>query len=152
MIIFECTVPLSSSSGKSFKQHRRFQWLLLRARSFFNVVDDVLTEFYQSPLGNARRPGAWRSARFRVTRRVIEINHRGMLGASATDIFINLHPLGTSTPMKSNVLPTLWASLPFKSSYPPEGWNWQASGGFEGQVWEDYSCKAHPRLDERGGA
>lgn len=116
------TVPLSSSSGKSFKQHRRSQWLLLRARSFFNVVDDVLTEFYQSPLGNGRRPGALRSARFRVTRCVIEINHHGTLGAPATDIFINLHPMGTGAPMKSNVLPTLWASLPFKSSHPPEGW------------------------------
>lgn len=42
---------------------------------FFNVVDDVLTEFYLSPLGEGRSPGACRSARFRVTHCVIEINH-----------------------------------------------------------------------------
>ncbi len=54
----------------------------------------MLTEFYPSLLEEGRSPGACRSARFRVTRCVIEINHLWTLRASATDIFINPPPHG----------------------------------------------------------
>lgn len=128
------------------------QWLLLGARVVFfcNAVDDVLTEFYPSPLEEGRSPGARRSARFRVTCCVIEINHLWTLRASATDIFINPPPPGrqrTNEKQRSAHTMDIITLLKLLSTRTP-GWH-RASGGFEGQAWEDYSCKAHPCQRER---
>ncbi len=117
---------------------------------FCNAVDDVLTEFYPSPLEEGRSPGARISARFRVTCCVIEINHIWTLRASATDIFINPPPPGrqrTNEKQRSAHTMDIITLLKLLSTRTP-GWH-RASGGFEGQAREDYSCKAHPCQRER---